>query len=270
MTRSGDVTQRDTLRTKWDRSEETLGAWTFIPSPVTAESCARAGFDYVCIDTQHGAIGYDSVVPMIQAIELGGGIPIARVPWNEPGIIGKMLDAGCHGIIIPMVNTAEEARAAVRASRYAPLGSRSWGPAVSAPRHGDYRVWADAHIAVIPMIETVEALNNVDDILSVDGIDAAYVGPADLAISLGLGAAGNDGTPEFDNALSTIIEACTRHGVTPGIHATSDLAALRRRQGFKMITVSTDLPMLRTALADDLDKARSVEVPLEKGGSAPY
>ncbi|MGB1386348.1 MAG: HpcH/HpaI aldolase family protein, partial [Ilumatobacteraceae bacterium] len=159
------MTQRDTLRTKWDRSEETLGAWTFIPSPVTAESCARAGFDYVCIDTQHGAIGYDSVVPMVQAIELGGGIPIARVPWNEPGIIGKMLDAGCHGIIIPMVNTAEEARAAVRASRYAPLGSRSWGPAVSAPRHGDYRVWADAHIAVIPMIETVEALNNVDDIL---------------------------------------------------------------------------------------------------------
>ena len=120
------------------------------------------------------------------------------------------------------------------------------------------------------MIETVEALNNVDDILSVDGIDAAYVGPADLAISLGLGAAGNDGTPVFDNALATIVEACTRHGVTPGIHATSDLAPLRRRQGFKMITVSTDLPMLRTALADDLDKARSVEVPLEKGGSAPY
>ena len=195
----------------------------------------RAGFDYVCIDTQHGAIGYDSVVPMIQAIELGSGIPIARVPWNEPGIIGKMLDAGCHGIIIPMVNTAEEERLPFE-QPLCLLGSRSWGPAVSAPRHGDYRAWADAHIAVIPMIETVEALNNVDDILSVDGVDAAYVGPADLAISLGLSAAGNDGTPEFDNALSTIVEACTCHGVTPGIHATFDLAALRRRQGFKMIS----------------------------------
>jgi 4-hydroxy-2-oxoheptanedioate aldolase len=120
------------------------------------------------------------------------------------------------------------------------------------------------------MIETVEALNNVDDILSVDGVDAAYVGPADLAISLGLGAAGNDGTPVFDNALATIVEACTRHRVTPGIHATSDLAALRRRQGFKMITVSTDLPTLRTALTNELDEARSVEARPEKSSSAPY
>ena len=127
MTRSGDVTQRDTLRTKWDRSEETLGAWTFIPSPVTAESCARAGFDYVCIDTQHGAIGYDSVVPMIQAIELGGGIPIARVPWNEPGIIGKMLDAGCHGIIIPMVNTAEEGPSSCSSSSLCPARQSKLG-----------------------------------------------------------------------------------------------------------------------------------------------
>lgn len=262
--------QRDTLRTVWNRGGETLGAWTFIPSSVSAESCARAGFDYVCVDAQHGAIGYDAAVPMIQAIELGGGIPIARVTWNEPGIIGKMLDAGCHGVIVPMVNTADEAEAVVRAVRYAPRGTRSWGPALAAARHDDYRTWADAHVAVIPMIETVEALNNVEEILSVDGIDAAYVGPADLAISLGLGPAGNDGIAVFDEALATIVESCNRHGVVPGIHASASLTRLRRQQGFRMITVSTDLPTLRLALSEELDVARSLDHPVDEGGSGPY
>jgi len=264
------LSHRDTLRTVWDRGGETLGAWTFIPSSVSAESCARAGFDYVCVDAQHGAIGYDAAVPMIQAIELGGSIPIARVPWNEPGIIGKMLDAGCHGVIVPMVNSADEAEAVVRAVRYAPRGSRSWGPALAAPRHGDYRAWADDHVAVIPMIETVEALNNVDEILSVEGVDAAYVGPADLAISLGLGPTGNDGTAQFDDALATIINACSRHGVVPGIHASAALTALRRSQGFRMITVSTDLPSLRLALAGEIDLARSGGPAQDGAGSGPY
>lgn len=260
----------DTLRTVWDRGGETLGAWTFIPSSVSAESCARAGFDYVCVDAQHGAIGYDAAVPMIQAIEFGGSIPIARVPWNEPGIIGKVLDAGCHGVIVPMVNSASEAEAVVRAVRYAPRGTRSWGPALAAPRHDDYRSWADAHVAVIPMIETAEALQNVDEILSVDGIDAAYVGPADLAISLGLGPTGNDGTPIFDEALSTIVEACRQHGVVPGIHASASLTALRRQQGFRMITVSTDLPSLRLALADEINLARAQSPASGESGSGPY
>ena len=264
------MTHRDTLRTVWDSGGETLGAWTFIPSPVSAESCARAGFDYVCIDTQHGAIGYDAVAPMIQAIELGGSIPIARVPWNEPGIIGKMLDAGCHGVIVPMVNSAEEAEAVVRAVRYAPRGTRSWGPALAAPRHDDYREWADTHIAVIPMIETLEALNNVDEILDVDGVDAAYVGPADLAISLGLEPTGNDGTPIFDDALATIVEACNRAGVVPGIHASAPLTSLRRQQGFRMITVSTDLSSLRAALADELEVARTQNPATGQNGSGPY
>jgi len=207
---------------------------------------------------------------MIQAIELGGSVPIARVPWNEPGIIGKMLDAGCHGVIVPMVNTSDEAEAVVRAVRYAPGGSRSWGPALAAPRHDDYRTWADNNIAVIPMIETAEALANVDDILSVEGVDAAYVGPADLAISLGLGPTGNDGTAIFDEALATIVDACVRHNVVPGIHATADLTDLRRQQGFKMITVSTDLPTLRGALAAELQLAR-VDNPESRGSkSGPY
>jgi 4-hydroxy-2-oxoheptanedioate aldolase len=123
---------------------------------------------------------------------------------------------------------------------------------------------------VIPMIETAEALANVDDILSVEGVDAAYVGPADLAISLGLGPTGNDGTAIFDEALATIIDACVRHNVVPGIHAAADLTDLRRQQGFKMITVSTDLPTLRGALAAELQLAR-VDNPESRGSkSGPY
>ena len=99
-----------------------------IPSPVSAEAVAHLGFDYVCIDAQHGGIDYSDCLPLIQAILLGGSRPIVRVPWNEPGVIGKMLDAGAHGVIVPMVNTVEEARAVVRACRYAPAGSRSYGP----------------------------------------------------------------------------------------------------------------------------------------------
>ena len=170
-------------------------------STITAEVAARQGFDYVCVDTQHGAIEYQAAVGMFQAIELGGGMPITRVPWNEQGIIGKMLDAGAHGVIVPMVNTREQAEAVVRSCRYAPEGSRSFGPTVVGMRHADYVAWAGTSVAVIPMIETTEALGNLDDIMSVPGVDAIYVGPADLSLSLGLKPRNNDGEAVFDDAL---------------------------------------------------------------------
>ncbi len=243
------------LRTKWANGHDTLGAWLSIPSSVSAEAAARQPFDYICIDTQHGAVDYQSSISMIQAIELGGGIPIARVPWNEPGIIGKTLDAGCHGVIVPMVNTREQAEAVVRSARYAPAGSRSWGPTLVGMRHTDNRSWADEHIAVIPMVETVEALKNLDDIVSAPGVDAVYVGPADLAISLGLGHAGNDGQPVFDQALAAIVAACRRHGVVPGIHASGALAATRREQGFRMITIASDILALKDGMAAEIAAA---------------
>ena len=116
------------LRDLWRQGEAAVGGWLAIPSAVPAEAMARAGFDYVCVDLQHGAVGYADAVNMIQAILLGGSRPIARAPWNEPGIIGKVLDAGAEAVIVPMVNTAEEAEAAVAACRYPPDGARSHGP----------------------------------------------------------------------------------------------------------------------------------------------
>ena len=179
-----------------------------------------------------------------------------RVPWNEPGIIGKTLDAGAHGVIVPMVNTREQAEAVVRAVRYAPDGARSWGPVLAATRHADYRSWAGEHIAVIPMIETTEAISNIDDILSVPGIDAIYVGPADLSLTLGLEPGNNDGIGAFDDALATIVAACGRHGVVPGIHSTGALVPRRREQGFRMITVTSDGLAVRAGFASELGAAR--------------
>lgn len=228
------------LRSKWSADEETLGVWLSIPSTVSAEIAARQPVSYVCVDNQHGVADYLVTAAMFQAVELAGNVPIARVPWNEPGIIGKLLDAGAHGVIVPMVNTRDQAEAVVRAVRYAPGGTRSWGPLLTGMRHPDYREWAAENVAAIVMIETAEALDNLDDILSVPGIDAAYVGPADLAISLGLGPYGNDGTTVFDDALAKIVDGCRRHGVVPGIHATGALTGRRRAQGFRMITVASD------------------------------
>jgi 4-hydroxy-2-oxoheptanedioate aldolase len=244
------------LREKWAAGDETLGFWLSVPGFVTAEATARQPVDYVCIDTQHGVIDYQQSAQMIQAIELAGGTPIVRVPWNEPGIIGKSLDAGAHGVVVPMVNTREQAESVVRSVRYAPEGSRSWGPVMAGLRHSDNRAWATAHVAAIPMIETAEAMSNLDDILSVPGIDAIYVGPADLSISLGLEPGNNDGEPRFDDALATIVGACHRHGVVPGIHSTGALTPKRREQGFRMITVTSDTLAMRAGYAAELAAAR--------------
>lgn len=255
------------LRDTWAAGEETLGFWLSAPGILGAEIAARQPVDYVCVDTQHGTIDYQSSVSMIQAIELVGATPIVRVPWNEQGIIGKTLDAGAHGVIVPMVNTREQAEAVVRSARYAPDGARSWGPVMAGMRHSDNRQWAADTIAVIPMIETVEAIGNLDEILSVPGIDAVYVGPADLAITLGLGPSGNEGNPVFDDALATIVAACGRHGVVPGIHSTGALTPLRRRQGFRMITVTSDTLATRAGYESELAAARDDRRRHAAGGS---
>ena len=250
-----------TLRDMWTAGDQTLGAWLTIPSTVSAETAGRAGFDYVCVDNQHGVNDYQVTVTMMQAILLGGGTPIVRVPWNEPGIIGKMLDAGAEGVIVPMVNSAAEAEAVVTACRYPPLGTRSFGPVLVMPRIPNHTNVANGRTAVIPMIETVVALNHIDEILAVPGVDAIYVGPADLSISLGLSPGNNDGEALFDDALATIVAACGRHGVVPGMHASGALTERRLEQGFRMLTVSGDLLAMRGAMTAELAQARGAAAP---------
>ena len=244
-----------TICEQWREGKTTLGGWLAIPSTVTAEATARCGFDYVCVDTQHGPLDFSDSVSMIQAILFGGSSPIVRVPRNEPGIIGKSLDAGAHGLIIPMVNTVAEAEQAVSASRYAPRGVRSWGPTVAGLRH-DYFNWEPGNVACIPMIETTEALSNLDEILAVPDIDAIYVGPADLSITLGLPPGNNDGEKAFDEALSFILERCAAHNIIAGIQSTGALTPKRIAAGFRMVTVTTDLLAARMGINAELALAR--------------
>ena len=246
------------LRQRWRDGATTLGAWISLRDPLLAEAAALAGFDYVVVDMQHGLSEHTHVVAMVQAMARTGAVPVVRVPWNEQGIIGRVLDAGALGVIIPMVNTPDEARRAVEACRYAPDGSRSIGPLVTRMRHGaDFPSVANDVVACIPMIETREAVGNVDEILAVPGIDAVYVGPADLSMSYGLvPAPDHDGDP-FDSALARVVEACRQRHVTPGIHANAALAAKRHAAGFRMITVGFDAAPAIAALHADVAAARA-------------
>jgi 4-hydroxy-2-oxoheptanedioate aldolase len=244
------------LKDRWRRGEVTLGAWCMIPSSLTAEILAKGGFDWVLIDMQHGCMGYETAVEMIRAIDLAGITPLVRVPWNEPGIIGRLLDAGAMGIVAPMVNAMNEAQGLVDACRYPPVGRRSLGPVRVGARDGmGYVASANDRIAVIPMIETAEALAKVEAIAAVPGVDALFVGPFDLSFSLGLRPGDNDGEPTFDAAIARINTAARSNGIATAVLSTAALAPLRAAQGFRMISVFTDSIALAAAANASLDAA---------------
>jgi 4-hydroxy-2-oxoheptanedioate aldolase len=248
--------QPNPFRESFSSGALALGGWLSIPSSVSAEAMAGLDLDYVCIDTQHGLMSYDAALPMLQALTRGRATPLVRVPWKGSEQIGKALDAGAMGVIVPMINTRAEAEEAVAATRYPPAGARSFGPGRAMAIEGaDYFEWANDQITCVAMVETVEAVANLDEILSVAGIDSIYVGPSDLAISLGERPATNG--PLLNEALATIVAACNKHGVVPGIHASAGLLPQRRQQGFRMVTVVADLVSLRTKLREDMAIVRS-------------
>lgn len=246
------------LKAKWRAGEPTLGAWLAIPSPVVAEALAQAGFDYCCVDMQHGLADYSQTVSMLQAISLSPDCtPVVRVPWNEPGIIGRVLDAGAMGVVIPMVNSPAEARAAVSACRYAPAGQRSFGPLRAAVWAGpDYYDGANREVACIPMIESRQAITDLDEILDTPGIDAVYVGPADLAVSYGLAPGVDNPDPGYQDALAKVVAACQARGIAPGIHCAGALSATRVTQGFQMVTATSDFAAATAGARRDLAQAR--------------
>ncbi len=249
--------RENSVKRAWGEGKVTYGAWLSVPSAFSAEVMAHQGFDWLCIDMQHGVIDYAVAVTMLQAISTTETIPFVRVPWNEPGIIGKMLDAGAYGVVIPMVNSREEAQAAVGACRYAPAGYRSFGPVRAAYYAGpDYSLHANEEIACIPMIETKTALGRLNEILTVPGIDAVYVGPADLSLTLGLPPAMDHDDETFQQARLQIVEACRKHGVIAGIHASAALAAKHTEAGYRMITISSDLGSMAGGAARDLRAVR--------------
>lgn len=257
------------IKTTWANDGAALGLWLSTDNPVMAESLCGLKFDYINIDMQHGVIDYDGVVRLLQAMQRSASTLTVRVPWNEPGIIGKVLDAGAQGVIIPMVNTVEQAKAAVAACRYGPAGSRSFGPVRAARSMGaNYYAEANDNIACIPMIETVEALSNLDAILDVPGIDAVYVGPADLSITLGLPPGSDNPDAPFQDALAQVVSACKQRGLVAGIHSVPEWAPTRLEQGFQMVTVTSDLGAAGDGAKAGLDAVRNPSA--AGGGSSMY
>lgn len=245
------------LKARWKAGDVTLGAWCMIPSALTAEGLGKAGFDWVLVDMQHGCMDYGTASEMIRAIDLSPAVPLARVPWNDPGIIGRVLDAGALGVVIPMIQSVEDARRAVEACLYPPHGRRSFGPIRVGMRDGPgYFAGANDRVAVIPMIETAEAFANVDAIAAVPGVDALFVGPYDLSVALGLPPGENDGIAIFDEALATIVAAARKAGIAPAILSSAGTAARRIEQGFQMISVVTDISTLTAAATAALQGVR--------------
>lgn len=246
------------LKDRLKEGEVLLGAWCMIPGALTAEILASSGYDWVLVDMQHGCMDYETAVEMIRAIDLSGVTPIVRVPWNEPGIIGRMLDAGAMGIVAPMIQTPDDAARLVEACLYPPAGRRSLGPIRVGVRDGvSYFAGANDRVMVIPMIETIEALDTVEAIAAVPGVDALLVGPFDLSIALGLPPGDNDGKPPFDAAVARINQAAKNAGRATAVLSTGALAPIRAGQGFQLISTLTDAPAFTRTAQMELEKARA-------------
>ncbi len=263
------------LRRRLAGGEASFGGWCTIPSSFSAELVAASGCDYVAVDMQHGLAGFSDLVAMVQAISLQKSTPIVRIPVGDFATAQRALDAGAEGIIVPYVGTREEALEAVAACRYPPLGRRSFGPIRSRLHLGSDSDRANEEILCIVMIETTEALENLDEILAIPGVDAAYVGPADLALNLGSsrgsgvydpandpvagqGDGPSNSTQPLDRAISRILSACKAEGKPVGIHTRSGIdAADAIRRGFAFATVTTDAVLLAGAYGAEMEAARS-------------
>jgi len=246
------------LRTLWAEDKAAVNGWLAIPSGFSAEVMAHQGWDTLTIDMQHGLVGEDALIPMLQAISTTNTVPIVRVPWLEPGVLMKALDAGAYGVICPMVNTREDAQKLVAWTHYAPMGTRSFGP-VRALLYGgaDYPQHANKTIVTFAMIETAQALDNLDDILSVEGLDAIYIGPSDLSLSLGCRPVFDDVDPKAQQAIEHILARAKAHGVVAGIHnGLPRVAKARVQMGFRFVTLGSDARLMAAGSQEMLGAMR--------------
>jgi 4-hydroxy-2-oxoheptanedioate aldolase len=262
----------NTIRRLWGDGKAVVNGWCAIPSSFSAETMAHQGWDSLTVDLQHGVVDYQIAVTMLQAISTTATMPLVRVPWLEPGIVGKVLDAGAYGVICPMINTRADAERLVGACRYPPKGYRSFGPIRALLYAGaDYPKHANNTVIVFAMIETREALHNLDEILSVPGLDAIYVGPADLSNSIGC-------TPKFDQEEKPVLEAidfiaskAKQHGVIAGIHnGTPEYAQRMIDKGFRFVTIASDARLMAAKATEVLGKMRALTAAPKAASTGTY
>lgn len=234
------------LRQIWQEGRTAVNGWLAIANPFSAEVMAHQGWDTLTIDMQHGVVDYAGMVGMLQAISTTETVPLVRVPWLEPGILMKTLDAGAYGVICPMVNSADDAAKLVAYTTYAPRGTRSFGPVRALLYAGqDYPQHADSTVVRFAMIETAQALDNLDAILAVEGLDAVYIGPSDLSLALGCAPTFDEVEPPVAQAIDHILARAKAHGVRAAVHnGTPAYARARAAKGFDLVTVSSDARLM--------------------------
>jgi 4-hydroxy-2-oxoheptanedioate aldolase len=253
------------LRKRWQAGQVVCTAWLMTADPLAAEVLAGGGFDAVVVDQQHGSAGIDRLLPLFLAIERRGVAPLTRVPANDAAAIGRSLDLGALGIIVPMVNSVEEAARAVAACRYGQTGIRSWAPIRAAVTMGVREPSAiEGGPVLILQIETTDALEAVDAIAATPGVDALLVGPADLGLSLGMAPYGGDRSAGdaacHAAALARVVEACERAGIVAGMYCSDGVSARAFvEQGFRMVNVATDMELLGSGGARELAFVRGVK-----------
>lgn len=241
-----------TLKTLLKSGKPVLSGWSAVGNAYSAEIMSHAGFDTVVVDTQHALVGDETLIQCLMAVSAGDAIPMVRCRWNEPASIMRVLDFGALGIICPMINTAEDAESFVRACRYSPRGSRSFGPIRAGVTHGaDYFTSANDAIVTMAMIETRQALDNIDAILAVNELDGIFVGPNDLGVELGEGPVMDTPNAVLDHALDRIVASANKAGKFAGIFAGSAMGVERRvAQGFKFMCSGNDGMYLKQSIAD--------------------
>jgi 4-hydroxy-2-oxoheptanedioate aldolase len=252
------------LKARLAAGKAAVNGWLAIPSGFSAEVMAQCGWDSVTVDMQHGVQDYQSMVQCFQAMQAHPITPLVRVPWNEPGIIGKVLDGGAMGVVCPMVNNAAEAKALTDACMYPPLGKRSNGP-IRAAMYGEassYQSTANNEILVIPMIETQAGVDNIDEILSVPGISGIYIGPSDLGLSLGMIPILDREEPVILGIYEKLLASCKKHGKWAGLHNGSAAYAGRMIQmGFQLATIANDSGLMARAAREAVTATRKAGGP---------
>ena len=234
----------------------TFGVWSAAPSQAGAEILGRSGIDWVLLDLQHGSGHEGDLLPLIQAIELGGSSALIRVGWCDPQLIMRALDLGATGVVVPMVSTPEQAETAAKSLRYPPHGYRSFGPLRRAfnPNSGE-----EAPHTCIVMVETVEAISNIDAIASTPGVDVVLVGPVDLGLALGLGLDVSGSHPDLVAAMQQVVAACARHGkVAGGVALNPQNAEFLLELGMRFVTIGSDAGYLSAGIAADVKRAREL------------
>lgn len=253
--------RRNRLIEMFSVGEVAVNGWMSIPSAYSAEGAGHQGFDSVTVDLQHGMIGFESAVHMLQALSSTPAVPLVRVPCNDAAQIMHLLDAGAYGIICPMISTPEQAQALVQACRYPPHGTRSFGPARGLLYGGqDYFANANTAILAIPMIETCQGVDNIDRILAVDGIEMIYVGPNDLALDYGEMPGSEPVATQAAEAIAHVLATVRRLGKSAGIFCSgAEAARMRAEQGFSLVTPGNDFGILTRAMANAVQTVRGIE-----------